>query len=139
MAVSQNKIVSSQAVRSRSALATVAKTTFTDAANAVLLATSDATNGGVVYGITAIARATITASKLQIYRSSDGGTTLILIRTRLMAAYTMSNTDSQSEVDFGWTESVPLRLQAGDSLYCAAAVVPAAAAGVAFDCQYENL
>lgn len=138
MAVTPNSIVSPQAVKSRTALATVAKTTFTDATNAVLLVTAGA-NGSVVYGITAAARATITASKLQIYRSSDSGTTLVLIRSRTMAAYTMANTDAQTEVDMGWSESTPLRLQTGDSLYCAAAVVPAGAVGVAFDVQYEDL
>src|SRR5687768_294879 len=112
MAETPNSIISPQKIKSRSALATVAKTTFTDATNAVLLMTAHATNGSVVYGLTAVARATITASKLQLYRSSDGGTTLILIRSRTMAAYTMANTDAQTEVSFDYSETIPLRVQA---------------------------
>jgi hypothetical protein len=133
-----NSLVTPQTLQSASATATNAKTTFTDTANAVLLLTAGA-NGAVVYGITAVARGTIAASKLSVYRSKDAGATITPIRHRLMSSHTMANDTAQTEVDFGWTETAPLRLAAGDRLYVAAAVVPGAAAGVTFDAQYEEL
>jgi hypothetical protein len=136
MPVTPNSIVTPQAVQSATAICTAAKTTYNDATNAVLLVTAGA-NGAVVYGIRALPRATVTATQLQLYRSSDGGTTLILINSALMAAYTMAQTTAVPATDFGYSETNPLRLKATERLYVAIGV--ALAGGIVFDAQYEDL
>ena len=136
MPVTANAIVTSQAVKSAQCVATAAKTTYNDATNAVLLMTAGA-NGAVVYGLKALARATVALTQLQLYRSPDNGTTLNLIGVQAMAAYTMAQTTAQPAVDFGFGESVPLRLAANERLYFAIGV--ALAGGVVADVQYEDL
>lgn len=136
MAVTPNSIVTAQAVKSASAVATAAKTTLSDSTNAVKLLTPGA-NGSVLYGLKALARATVTATKVQLYRSPDNGTTMNLIATTVMAAYTMTNTDAQAVTDFGYTETSPLRVAVGDTLWIGASV--ALAGGIVFDAQYEDL
>jgi hypothetical protein len=50
-------------------------------------------NGSLLKLLAAIPRATVTATKLQLYISFDGGTTLILLpNSALMAAHTVANT-----------------------------------------------
>lgn len=129
-------IVTPQSLQPFSAVATAAKTTLDDAANAVLLTTAGA-SGAVVYGLTALARATVTATKCQLYRSTDGGVTLHLIRTALMSAYTMAQTTVQTITDFGFTETSPLRLAANERLYVGIGV--ALAGGVVFHGQGEGI
>jgi hypothetical protein len=136
MAVSTNSIVTSQSLKTANAICTAAKTTLNDAANSVLLLAAQ-TNGAILYKLTALARATVTATKLQLYRSPDAGTTLYLIASATMAAYTMANTDSQTAVDFGYSETNPLRLSSSDALYVGASV--ALAGGIVFDATFEAL
>lgn len=137
MAVTGNNVVSAQGLKSANAICTAAKTTLNDTTNAVSLLTANATNGSILYGLTAMARATVTATKLQLYRTRDAGVTLYLVKTVAMAAYTLAATDSETQVDFGYTESSPLRLAPGDALYVGAGV--ALAGGIVFDAQYEDL
>lgn len=138
MPVSQNKVVTSQALQSGQAVCTAAKTTYNDAANAVLLVTAGA-NGAVLYSLRAIARATVTATQLQAYRSSDGGVTLQLFDMALMAAYVMAQTTVPAPIktDFGYTETAPLRLKPAERIYAAIGV--ALAGGVVFDATWEDL
>jgi hypothetical protein len=136
MAVTQNKAVSAQALKPVSAVTTAAKTTYNDSANAVKLA-SAGTAGSILYGLKALARATVTATKLQLYRSPDNGVTMYLIATVTMAAYTMTSTDNQSATDFGYGETVPLRLAIGDTLWVGQSV--ALASGISWDAQIEDL
>jgi len=131
-----NSIITPQTIKSASAVCTAAKTTFNDSTNAVKIVTAGA-NGSILYGLKALARATVTATKLQLYRSPDNGTTMQLINTATMAPYTMTNTDNQAPSDFGYTETVPLRLGSSDTLWVATAV--ALSAGIVFDAQYEDL
>lgn len=135
MPTTPNKIIYPQAQSFASAIATAAKTTYNDAANAVLLMTAGA-NGSLVTDIKAIPRATVAATQLQLYRSADNGVTLILLRAPLMAAYTMSQTTAVPETDFLFSPSSPLRLKAGDQLYAAIGV--ALAGGVVFNCQFQD-
>lgn len=128
-------IVTPQAIKSANAVCTAAKTTLDDATNAVLLLTGEATKGSILYKLTAMARATVTATKCQLYRK-DGGN-FYLVGSALMAAYTMAQTTVQTPADFGFTESNPLRIPAGQELYVAIGV--ALAGGVVFDAQYEDL
>jgi hypothetical protein len=81
MAVTANSIVTPQGIKSASAVCTAAKTTLNDSTNAVKILTPGA-NGSVLYGLKALARATVTATQLQLYRSPDNGTTMYLIATR---------------------------------------------------------
>lgn len=135
MAVSQNKIIYPQTQKFASAIATAAKTTYNDATNAVLLVTAGA-DGAIVVGLSAIPRATVTATQLQLYISPDAGTTLYLVNTALMAAYTMVQTTLDAPTDFGYTAAAPLRLAATNRLYVGIGV--ALAGGIVFNCQYQD-
>lgn len=131
--------VFAQAGRTVTAVATAAKTTYNDAANAVLLCTAHATAGSLLKALSAMPRATLaTASKLQLYISFDGGTTLWLISSALMAAHTVAATTATPITAFAdITEDTPIRLPAGSSLYVATAV--ALAGGIVFAGQVEDL
>jgi hypothetical protein len=102
--------------------------TFTHGSNASSNATGGGTavlaqlartsaNGARITRLTALARATNTATELQLYVSNDGGTTKRLIRSILMAAYTVAQTTGQTAVDMGYSDSAPLILGASDTLY----------------------
>ncbi|WP_374576119.1 hypothetical protein [Phenylobacterium sp.] len=134
MAVTPNSVITPQSIKTANAVCTAAKTTYDDAAAAVLLLTAGA-NGGVLYGLKAVARATVTATKCQLYRYD--GANYNLIASTVMSAYTMAATSAQAPTDFGFNETAPLRLAPGDALYVAIGV--ALAGGVVFDAQYEEL
>jgi hypothetical protein len=74
-------------------------------------------NGARITRLTALARANNTATELQLYVSNDGGTTKRLIRSILMAAYTVAQTTGQTAVDMGYSDSAPLILSASEVLY----------------------
>lgn len=135
MAVQQNKIVTTQAMKTAVALCTLAKTTYNDTTNAILLVTAGS-DGALVKRLRAIPRATVTATQLQLYRSKDNGTTLYLADTKLMLAYTMAQTTVCNPTDFGYTADNPLRLEASERLYVAIGV--ALVGGVVFEAEYEN-
>lgn len=130
--------VYAQTGRTVTAVATTAKTTYNDAANAVLLCTAHATAGSLLKALSAMPRATVTASKLQLYISFDGGATLWLISSALMAAHTVANTTATPITSFAdITEDTPIRLPAGSALYVGISV--ALAGGVVFAGQVEDL
>src|SRR4051812_11417021 len=104
MATTPNKLVTPQAMRAVHAIATAAKTTMNDAANAVLLAAAS-TNGSVLRRLAALPRATVTATQLHLWRSPDSGTTLYLVKTVLMPAYTVAQTTLNAETDFGYSDT----------------------------------
>jgi len=79
-------------------------------------------NGARINRLTALARATNTATELQLYVSNDGGTTKRFIRSVLMAAYTVAQTTGQTATDFGYSDSSPLILNASETLYVAIGV-----------------
>lgn len=136
MAVTPNSIVTAQAVKTANAVCTAAKTTYADSTGAVKILTAGA-NGSVLYGLKAVPRATVTATQLQLYRSPDNGTTMYLINSAVMLAYTMAQTTAPPVTDVGYSETAPLRIAAGDTLWVGAGV--ALAGGIAFDAQYEDL
>jgi hypothetical protein len=136
MAVTPNAVVTAQAVKPVACLTTAAKTTYNDNTNAVKLATAGA-NGSILYGLKATPRATVTLTQLQVYRSPDNGTTMYPIVSQAMAAYTFANTTQIPTTDLGYTETAPLRLANGDTLWVGAAV--ALAGGIAWDAQIEDL
>ena len=101
---------------------TGANTSYTDSpANSVELVPAQ-TQGCRITKITALARATNTATELQLFTSKDSGTTKKFVDSAVMAAYTVAQTTRQLKTDFGLSESVPLTLAAGESLYAAIGV-----------------
>lgn len=110
---------------------------LTDApANTVLLVTAGA-NGAEVSGLSAIPRATVTASSLHLFLSKDGGTTKRLLKSALMAAHTVALTTEIPTTDFGYSEGNTLLLDATDELYVGSGV--ALAGGIAFTGQAVDL
>ena len=122
MAVTGNNIVTPQTPIAATAVATTANTTYTDTpTNTVQLLAAQA-NGARMQKLTALARATVTATELQLYVSSDGGTTKRFINSKLMAAYTVAATTAQTAIDFGYTDAAPLILSSAESLWVAIGV-----------------
>jgi len=111
--------------------------TMTDTpANTVLLATAG-TDGAILTRLTAIPRATVTASSLVLFISKDNGTTQRLIDSELMAAHTVAVTTAIPETVFAtYSEAAPLRLEAGDRLYVGSQV--ALAGGIVFKAEFTN-
>lgn len=136
MAVTPNSIVTPQAVKSAAAVCTSANTDYTDAAaNAVKLVTAGP-NGARLTRLQAIPRATVTASQLQLFRSTDGGATRRLFRTHLLPAQTMSATTEMALTDFGYSDANPLLLSADEEIYVATGV--ATAAGICFTAEWGD-
>lgn len=117
MAVTANSIITPQTPLTGMAVATTANTTYTDSPTNTQLLLSAQTNGARISKITALARATNTATECQLYVSSDGGSTKKLVKSVLMSAYTVAATTGQTGADFGYTDSLPLILSSSDSLY----------------------
>ena len=104
--------------------------------NTVLLATAGA-DGAILTRLTAIPRATVTASSLVLFISKDSGTTKRLIDSELMAAHTVATTTAIPETAFAnFSETTPLRLEAGDELYVGSQV--ALASGIVFRAEYTD-
>lgn len=119
------------------AVATGAVGTLTGDAptNTVLLLTAGA-DGAILTKISAIPRATVTASDLVVFISKDSGTTKRFIDSKLMAAYTMATTTATPVTSFDYSESAPLRLEAGDEIYVGSQV--ALANGIVFKAEYTD-
>lgn len=104
--------------------------------NTVLIATAGA-DGAIVSSLSFMPRATVTATALYLFISKDAGTTKRLIDSELMAAYTMAATTATPETKFAnISESLPLRLAAGDRLYVGAGV--ALAGGIVAKCEWMD-
>ena len=89
-------------------------------------------NGARITRLTALARATNTATELQLYVSPDGGTTKRFIKSVLLPAYTVAATTAQTGADFGYTDSSPLLLAPNETLYVGISV---SNTGIVFDAQ----
>lgn len=125
-----NKTATAVATAAVAGLATDAPT------GAVLLGAAGA-EGAIVTRLAAIPRATATASSLLLFLSKDGGTTMRLIDSELMAAHTVAATTAIPETSFGnISDSAPLRLEAGDRLYVGSQV--ALASGIVFAAQWMD-
>ena len=131
-------IVTPQQVKNAYQVCDTANTDLDDSpgVNVLLLLTAGA-SGAVVYGLKATPRATVTATRLELYLSKDGGTTKRLIKSVLMSAHTVATTTAIPSTDFGFTETAPYRLAATDRLYVGIGVT--LAGGIVFDAQYEEL
>ena len=89
-------------------------------------------NGVRITRLTALARATNTATELQLFVSPDGGTTRRFIRSVLLPAYTVATTTAQTGADFGYTDAAPLLLGPNDTLYVGISVTNT---GIVFNAQ----
>lgn len=104
--------------------------------NTVLLLTAGA-DGALLTSLNAMPRATVTPSNLLLFASSDSGTTKRLIDSELMSAHTVATTTAIPETTFGrYSETTPLRLAAGESLYVGNQVV--LADGVVWSARYTD-
>ena len=126
-----------QTPKTATAVCTAVATVTNDSpSNTVLLLTAG-TDGAILTRLSAIPRATVTASSLVLFISSDTGTTKRLADSELMAAYTMATTTAVPETTFtNFTETAPLRLAAGDQLYVGSQV--ALAGGIVFRAEYTD-
>jgi hypothetical protein len=89
--------------------------------NSALLYTAGA-EGSLVTSISAIPRATVTATVIYLFITTDG-TTLRLLDTILLPAQTLSTTAAVTLSSFtNYTEDYPLRLKANEKLYAAISV-----------------
>lgn len=112
-----NSILTPGKPLSGTAVVTTANTNYTDTPTNTVELIPTQTKGARITSVKALARATPTATELQLYVSPDGGTTKRFINSTLMAAYTVAQTTAQTEIDLGYTDALPLILQAGESLY----------------------
>ena len=125
-----------QTPKTATAVVTAVATLTDTPSNTVLLVTAGS-DGAILTRLTAIPRATVTASSLVLFISKDGGTTQRLIDAELMAAYTMATTTLVPETTFAlYTETTPLRLEAGDRIYVGSQV--ALAGGIVFRAEFTN-
>lgn len=127
-----------QTQKTATAVATAAVANLgTDApTNTVLLMTAGV-EGSLVTRLWAIPRATVTPSSLVLFVSKDNGVTQRLIDAELMTAATINATSSIPETAFSnYSESTPLRLEAGDKLYVGSQV--AASFGIVFKVEYTD-
>lgn len=127
-----------QAPKTASAVATTASASYDgdSPTNTVLLVTAG-TEGAILTRLTAIPRATVTASALCAWVSNDSGTTKRLLDSVLMAAQTVAATTAVARTAFGYSEDYPLRLAAGDRLYVGTLVT--LASGIVFNAEYTDL
>ena len=124
-----NSLVTPQKPIAYTCVVTGANTSYTDSpSNSVELVPAQ-TKGCRLTKITALARATNTATELQLFTSTDSGTTKCFIDSALMAAYTVAQTTRQTKTTFGLSEAEPLILAAGESLY---ACIGVANTGIVF-------
>lgn len=125
-----------QTPKTATAVVTAAATLTDTPSNTVLLATAGS-DGAILTRLTAIPRATVTASSLVIFISKDGGTTQRLLDSELMAAHTVAVTTAIPETIFPlYSETAPLRLEAGDRIYVGSQV--ALAGGIVFRAEFTN-
>lgn len=123
MAVTANSIITPQAAKASTGVCTTANTTYSDTpTNTVTIFTAGA-NGARVTKITAIARANVTATELQLYRDGDGtGTAKRLFNSKAMGAYTVAQTTANTPTDFAYSEDAPIILAANEKIYAAIGV-----------------
>lgn len=136
MSVTPNSVIMAQAVQTAQAHLTAAKTTYTDATNAVLLFTAGP-NGGVLYGMTAVAPGSNGGGGRVDVFSSANGILLHFIRSVNFASYAQSTTAAPTLNDMGWTETAGRRLAPNEQIWVSTSI--AATAGMDVDAQYENL
>ena len=120
-----NALVTPQSPIGLTCVATTANTSYLDApTNAVEFLPGSgsaisvaAPRGMRLTKVSALARATPTATELQLFVSDSTGATKRFVKSVLMAAYTVAQTTAQVATDFGFSDAAPLILQAGERLW----------------------
>ena len=87
MAVTPNSIITPQTPIGATAVVTTANPTYTDTPTNTVQLLAAQTNGARIQKITALARATPSATELQLYVSADGGTTKRFIKSVSTLSY----------------------------------------------------
>lgn len=136
MAVSINSIVTPQAPKTAYCVLDTASTDIDDAPTTSVLLVTAGANGSRLTKLSAMPRATVTASLIALYLSKDGGTTKRLINSVLMSAHTVANTTAIPVTDFGYSEDNAMILEANDRLYMTTAV--SLAGGIVCAAQYSD-
>lgn len=129
-----------QTYKTNAAAVTAALTGIgTSTVTGAVLLTTAGTNGALVTKITAIPRATVTATSLVLFLVKASAPAVYnLIDSELMAAYTLAATTAIPQTAFGnITPTSPLRLEAGYMLYVGSQV--ALAAGIVFYAEQADL
>lgn len=123
-----------QTPKTAAVVVTAAATVDSDTpANTVELLTAGA-DGALVTRLTAMPRATVTASSLLLFLQKSGQTTKRLIDSELMSAHTVAATTAIPETVFtNISGTTPMRLEAGDKLFVGSQV--ALTAGIVFAAQ----
>lgn len=125
-----------QTTKISTAVVTTAGTVNNDTpTNTILIATAGS-DGALLTKLTALPRATVTASSLYLFVSKDSGTTKRLVSSSLLEAHTVAITTAIPTTDFGYTETDTLRLEAGEELYVSTAV--ALADGIVMTAQTSD-
>lgn len=120
-----NALVTPQSPIGLTCVATTANTNYTDApTNSVEFLPGSgaaisvaAPRGMRLTRVGALARATPTATELQLFISDSTGVTKRFVKSVLMPAYTVAQTTAQTLTDFGYSDSNPLTLMAGERLW----------------------
>lgn len=136
MAVTANSIITPQAIKTATAVVDTASTDLDDSPTTSVLLVTAGANGARLTKLSAVPRATVTATRLDLWLSKDAGTTKRLIDTALMSAHTVAATTEIPTTDFGYTDDNPLLLEASDRLYVSTAVT--LAGGIVVCAQYSD-
>lgn len=113
----------------------------TTVTNSVLLLTAGI-DGAILTALSAIPRATVTATALWLWTSPDSGTTRNLIASALMPAHTLATTTELIRVVFkhadgsAISETAPLRLAANERIYAGIGVT--LSAGIMFNARFTD-
>lgn len=135
MAAVANKFISPQVIKSATAVATNAGTDVGDAPTNTVKLIAAGPNGARYTKVSASPRATVSATQLRLFRSSDGGVTKRWFKSELMAAQNVGSPWNTKMVstDLGYSDVNPLMLGANEEVYVSIGV--ALLAGIVFDAE----
>lgn len=126
MALTQNKVAFLQTPRTATAVLTTASTDLDDSPTTAVHLLTAGSNGSRLVGLTAIPRDTVTATRVDVWLSKDGGATLHLIGDFVVAAHTVANATAIPVSSSGLSMRNVAELEADDRLYVSASVSLAA-------------
>jgi hypothetical protein len=136
MSVTSNSIITPQAIQAAAVVTTTAETAYNAPVTAVVKLMTFGPNGGRLTRLRSIPRATVTATGLHLYLSTDGGVTKMLIDSKLMAAHTVAATTGIPVTDWGYSDTNPLFGPPNAELYISQAV--GLANGIAHDVEWAD-